>query len=94
MRGERKGENGGEREGEAVSTLYTLSSSCSMNEGDMGSGWRKAGGGKHWAGQPGMGCHGNSRLSGALPSKLRRVSVAGSSGEADGVCVSGVRDHF
>lgn len=25
-----------------------------MNEGDVGSGWGEAGGGKHWAGQPGM----------------------------------------
>lgn len=78
-RREKRGEWGRKVGGSSVH-LNTLSSSCPMYEGDMGSGRRKAGGGKHWAGQPGMGCHGNSRLSGTLPSKLRRVSIAGSWG--------------
>lgn len=36
------------------SLLPMLSSSCSMNESDVGLGWRKAGGEKPWEGQPGM----------------------------------------
>lgn len=43
-------------------------------------------------GSLGWGCHGNNSLSGALPSKLRCVSVAVR--EADGVCVSGVGEHL
>ena len=38
-----------------MSTLLMLSHSHSMNEGDVGSGWREVGGEKHWVGQPEMG---------------------------------------
>lgn len=51
MRGKR--ERSGQDRG--VSTLLMLSHSHSMNEGDVGSGWREVGGEKHWVGQPEMG---------------------------------------
>lgn len=38
-----------------MSTLPMGSNSHSVNEDDVGSGWREAGGEKHWVGQPEMG---------------------------------------
>lgn len=56
------------------------------------------GGGRHAEGSTGQGslgwgCHGNSSLSGALPSKLR-CGCCRFLGEAGGMCMSGVEEQF
>lgn len=60
----------------------------------MGSGRRKAGGGKHWAVQPVMGLPWEQQPLRSPAFKAEVRECCRFLGEVDGVCVSGVRERF